>query len=167
MSSSNCCFLTCIQETGKVVWYSHLLKDSTVCCDPHSQMLGIVNKPEADIFLEFSCFFNDPTDVGNLISGSSAFSKSSLNIWKLSIHLLLKPSLENFEHYLAGMWASLVAQTVKCLAAMLETWVRFLGWEDHLEKEMAIHSSTLAWKIPWMEEPDRLQSMGSQRVGHD
>ena len=128
---------------------------------------GIVNKEEADIFLEFSCFFDDPTDVGNLISGSSAFSKSSLNIWKLSIHLLLKPSLKNFEHYLAGMWASLVAQTVKCLAAMLETWVWFLGWEDHLEKEMAIHSSTLAWKIPWMEEPDRLQFMGSKRVGHD
>ena len=59
------------------------------------------------------------------------------------------------------IWASLMAQTVKCLPAMRETWVRFLGWEDPLEKEMAIHSSTLAWKIPWMEEPDRLQSMGS------
>ena len=63
--------------------------------------------------------------------------------------------------------ASLVAQTVKRLPAMRETWVRFLGWEDPLEKEMAIHSSTLAWKIPWTEEPDRLQSMGSRRVGHD
>ena len=63
--------------------------------------------------------------------------------------------------------ASLVAQMVKHLPAMRETWVRFLGWEDPLEKEMAIHSSTLAWKIPWTEEPDRLQSMGSQRVGHD
>ena len=64
-------------------------------------------------------------------------------------------------------WASLVAQTVKRLPAMWETWVRFLGQEDPLEKETAIHSSTLAWKIPWTEEPDRLQSMGSQRVGHD
>ena len=64
-------------------------------------------------------------------------------------------------------WASLVAQTVKCLPSMQETWVRFLGREDPLEKEMAIHSSTLVWKIPWTEEPDRLQSMGSQRVGHD
>ena len=64
-------------------------------------------------------------------------------------------------------WASLVAQTVKHLPAMQETWVRSLGWEDLLEKEMATHSSTLAWKIPWMEEPGRLQSMGSQRVGHD
>ena len=60
-----------------------------------------------------------------------------------------------------------MAQTVKHLPAMRETWVRFLGQEDPLEKEMAIHSSTLAWKIPWMEEPDRLQSMGSQRVRHD
>ena len=64
-------------------------------------------------------------------------------------------------------WASLVAQTVKRLPAMQETWVRFLGREDPLEEEMAIHSSTLAWRIPWMEEPDRLQSMGSQRVGDD
>ena len=65
------------------------------------------------------------------------------------------------------IWASLVAQTVKRLPAMLETWVQFLGQEDPLEKEMAIHSSTLAWKIPWTEEPDRLQSMGLQRVGPD
>ena len=63
--------------------------------------------------------------------------------------------------------ASLVAQTVKRLPTMWETWVQSLGREDPLEKEMATHSSTLAWKIPWMEEPDRLQSMGSQRVGHD
>ena len=63
--------------------------------------------------------------------------------------------------------ASLVAQTVKHLPAMRETWVRSLGWEDPLEKEMATHSSTLAWKIPWMEEPGRLQSMGTQIVGHD
>ena len=64
-------------------------------------------------------------------------------------------------------WASLVAQTVKHLPSMQETWVRSLGWEDPLEKEMATHSSTLAWKIPWMEEPGRLQSIGSQRVGHN
>ena len=67
----------------------------------------------------------------------------------------------------SDLWASLVAQMVKRLPAMRETWVRFLGREDPLEKEMAIHSSTLAWKVPWTEEPDRLQSMGSQRVGHD
>ena len=60
---------------------------------------GIVNKAEIDVFLELSCFFDDPTDVGNLISGSSAFSKTSLNIWKFTVHILLKPGLENFEHY--------------------------------------------------------------------
>ena len=65
---------------------------------------GIVNKAEVDVFLELSCFFHDPTDAGNLISGSSAFSKSSLNIWKFMIHILLKPGLENFEHYFASMW---------------------------------------------------------------
>ena len=65
------------------------------------------------------------------------------------------------------IWASLVAQMVKCLPAMRETWVRSLGWEDPLEKGMATHSRTLAWKIPWTEEPGRLQSMGSQGVRHD
>ena len=65
---------------------------------------GIVNKAEADIFLEFSCFFYDPTDVGNLIPGSSAFSKSSLNIWKFMVHALLKPGLETFEHYFTSVW---------------------------------------------------------------
>ena len=65
---------------------------------------GIVNKAEVDIFLEPSCFFDDPADVGNLISGSSVFSKSSLNIWKFSVHVLLKPGLENFEHYFLRVW---------------------------------------------------------------
>jgi len=70
----------------------------TVCCDPHKGF-GVVSKAEVDIFLELY----DPTDVGNLISGSSAFSKSSFNIWKFSVHILLKPCLENFEHYFASM----------------------------------------------------------------
>ena len=65
---------------------------------------GIVNKAEVDVFWELSCFFNDPADVHNLISGSSAFSKSSLNIWKFTVHVLLKPGLENFEHYFASVW---------------------------------------------------------------
>ena len=103
MSSSSYCFLTCIQisqKAGQVVWYSHLLKNFPVCCDPHKGF-GIVNKAEVDVFLELSCFSNDPVDVGNLISGSSAFSKSSLNIWKFTVHVLLKPGLKNFEHYFA------------------------------------------------------------------
>ena len=82
-----------------MVWYSHLLKNFPVCCDPHKGF-GIVNKAELDVSLELLCFFDDPTDVGNLISGSSAFSKSSLNIWKFMVHILLNPGLENFEHYL-------------------------------------------------------------------
>ena len=77
---------------------------STAYCDPHSQRLWHSHKAEIDVFLELSCFFDDPTDVGNLISGSSAFSKSSLNIWKFMVHVLLKPGLVNFEHYFASVW---------------------------------------------------------------
>ena len=76
-----------------MVWYSHLFQNFPACCDPHSQRLGIVNKAEVDVFLELSCFFDDPVDVGNLISGSSAFSKTSLNIWKFMVRALLKPCL--------------------------------------------------------------------------
>ena len=72
---------------------------STVYCDPHSQGFGIVNKAEIDVFLELSCFFDDLADVGNLIYGPSAFSKSTLDIWKFTVHILLKPGMENFEHY--------------------------------------------------------------------
>ena len=107
MSSSNCCFLTCIQisqETGKVVWYSHLLKNFPQFAVIHMvKGFSIVNEAEIDIFLQFSCFFYDPMDVGNLISGSSAFSKSNLNICKFSVHVLVKPGLENFEHYFANV----------------------------------------------------------------
>jgi len=108
MSSSNCCFLTCIQvsqETSNVVWHSYLLKNFPQFVLIHTvKGISIVNKAEVDIFLDFSCFFYDPTDVGNLTSGSSAFSKSSLNIWKFSVHILLKTRLENYEHYFANMW---------------------------------------------------------------
>ena len=109
MSSSNCCFLTCIQisqEAGEVVCYSHLLKNFPQFVVMHTvKHFGIVNKAEVDVFLELSCFFDDPTDVGNLIFGSSAFSKPSLNIWKFTVHVLLKPGLENFEYYFASVWA--------------------------------------------------------------
>ena len=108
MSSSNCCFLTCIQvsqEASQVVWYSHLFQNFPQLIVIHTvKGFGIVNKAEIDVFLELSCFFHDPVDVGNLISGSSAFSKNSLNIWKFMVHVLLKPALENFEHYFTSMW---------------------------------------------------------------
>ena len=95
MSSSNCYFLTCIQisqEAGQVVWYSHLFQNFPQFIMIHPvKCFGIVNKAEVDVFLELSCFFHDPADVGNLISGSSAFSKTSLNIWNFTIHVLLKP----------------------------------------------------------------------------
>ena len=108
MSSSNCYFLTCIQisqEAGQVVWYSHLLKYFPLFVVIHTvKGFGIVNKVKVDVFLELSGFFNDPEDVGNLISSSSAFSESSLNIWKFMVHVLLKTGLENFEHYFASVW---------------------------------------------------------------
>ena len=103
-----CCFLTSIQvsqEAGKVVWHTHLLKNFPQFVVIHTvKAFSIVNEAKVDVFSEFSCFIYDPTDVGNLISGSSAFCKSSLNTWKFLVHVLLKPSLENFEHYLASMW---------------------------------------------------------------
>ena len=87
-----------------MVWYSHLLQNFPEFVVVLTiKGFGIVNKAEIDVFLELSCFFNDPENVGNLISGSSAFSKTSLNIWKLMVHVLLKPGLENFEHYFTSM----------------------------------------------------------------
>ena len=107
MSSSDCCFLTCIQvsqEAGQVVWYSHLLKNFPQFIVIHTvKGFGIVHKAEIDVFLELSCFFDDSADVGNLISGSSAFSKTSLNIRKFTVPVLLKPGLENFEDYFTSM----------------------------------------------------------------
>ena len=87
-----------------MVWYSHLLKNFPQFVVIHTvKGLSVVNEGEVDVFLEFSCFFYDPVDVGNLISGYSAFSKSNLNIWKFLVHVLLKASLENFEHYFTSV----------------------------------------------------------------
>ena len=87
-----------------MVWYSHLLKNFPQFIVIHTvKGFGIINKAEVDVFLELSCFFDDPVDVGNLISGSSAFSKSSLNICKFMVHVLLKPDLEDFEHYFVSV----------------------------------------------------------------
>ena len=107
MSSSNCCFLSFIQilqEAGQMVWYSYLVKNFPEFIVIHTvKGFGIVNKAEVGAFLELSCLFHDPADAGNLISRSSAFSKSSLNIWNFTVHVLLKPGLENFEHYFASV----------------------------------------------------------------
>ena len=107
MSSSNCCFLTCIQiskEAGQMTWYSHHFQNFPQFIVIHTvKGIDVANKAEVDVFLELSCFFNDPRDVGNLISGSSAFYKSRLNMWNFMVHILLKPGLENFEHYFTSV----------------------------------------------------------------
>ena len=87
-----------------MVWYSHLSQNFPQFVVIHTvKGFGVVNKAEVDVFLELSCFFDEPSDVGNLISGSSAFSKSSLTTWKFTVHVLLKPGLENFERYFTSM----------------------------------------------------------------
>ena len=162
MPSSNCCFLTCIQifqEAGKVVWYSHLLKNFPQFVVIHTvKVFGVVNKAEIDVFLELFCFFYDPVDVDNLIAGSSAFSKSSLNIWKFSIHVLLNPSLENFEHYFVSVrdeYNCVVVWTVFDIAFLRDwnenwpfpgcghCWVFQICW--HIECSTFIASSFRIW----------------------
>ena len=114
MSSSNYCFLTYIhiyQEAGQMVWYSHLFQNFPQFIVIHTvKGFSIVDKcfsgtlSFSDVLMELSCFSNDPEDVGNLISGSSVFSKTILNIWKFKVHILLNPGLLNFEHYLTSLW---------------------------------------------------------------
>ena len=132
MSSSNCCFLTCIQtsqEAGQVVWYSHLSKNFPEFVVVHIvKGFGIVNKAEIDVFLELSCFFDDLMDVGNLISGSSVFSKSSLNIWKFTVHVLLKPGLVNFEHYFTIMWNECNCAVVSAFFGIAFLWDWSENW---------------------------------------
>ena len=95
---------------------------------------GVVNKAEIDVFLELSCFFNDPADVGNLISGSSAFSKTSWNIWKFTVPVLLKPGLENFEHYFTSMW-----DDCNCAIVWAFFGIAFLGdWNENWPLEWSI-----------------------------
>ena len=107
MSDSICCFLTCIRFLRRQVrWSGNLISLRIFQFVVIHTVKGfhVVNNAEVNIFLELSCFLDDPVDVGNLISDSSAFSKSSLNIWKFMVHILLKPGLENFEHYFASVW---------------------------------------------------------------
>ena len=124
MSSSDRCFLTCIQvsqEAGKVVWVfpSLLRMFHGLLWSTHSEAkFSLVIEAKVDVFLEFSCFFCDPVDVVNMISGSSAFSKSSLHTGKFSVHVLLKPSLENFEHYFASVWDECNCAVVRTFFAL-------------------------------------------------
>ena len=118
--------VSCIQisqEAGQVVWYSHPFKNFPQFVVIHTvKGFGIIKKAEIDVFLELSCFFDDPTDVGNLISGSSAFSKTSLNIWKFTVHVLLKPGLENFEHYFTREWDECNCAVVWVLFGIASLW---------------------------------------------
>ena len=126
MSSSNYCFLTCMQisqEAGQVVWYSHLFQNFPQFIVIHTvEGFGIVNKAEIDVLLKLSFFFDDPVDVGNLISGSSAFAKTSLNIWKFMVHVLLKPGLENFGHYFTSVWDECNCAVVWALLGIAFLW---------------------------------------------
>ena len=124
MSASNCCFLTCIQisqEAGQVVWYSHLFQNFPQFVVINTvKSFGLINK--ADVFLESSYFFYDPMDVGNLTSVSSPFSKSSFDIWKFTVHILLKPGLENFEHYFTSVWDDCICAVVWALFCIAFLW---------------------------------------------
>ena len=125
-------FLTCIQisqEAGQVVWDPHLFKNFSQFVVIHTvKAFGVVNKAKIDVFLELSCFSDDPAHVGNLISGSSAFSKSSLNIWKFMVHIQLKPGLENFEHYFTSMWDECNCAVVWTFFGMAFLWYWNENW---------------------------------------
>ena len=129
---SNCCFLTCIQvsqEAGKVVWYFHLFKNFPQLVVIHTvKGFTVVNEAEVDVFLELACFLCDWTGVDNLMSYFSAFSKSSLYIWKLLVHVLLKPHLKDFEHYLASMWNECNCVAVWAFFVLVLLWDRNENW---------------------------------------
>ena len=167
----NCCFLTWIQisqEASKVVWYSHLLKNFlqfVIICTVKG--FNIVSEAEEDAFLEFFYFFCDPEDVGNLIAGSSAFSNSSLNIWKFLVHVLLKPGMENFEHCFTSMWDECSCVVVRTFFGIAFLWdwnenwlwpllsfpVLLMYWvQGRGEKERFIHpnAESLEWLSPHM-----------------
>jgi len=142
MSSSSCCFLTFIQvsqEAGQVVWYSHLFKNFPQFVVIYTvKGFDIVNKAEIDVFLELSCFFDDSADVSNLISGSSAFSKTSLNIRNFTVHILLKPGLENFDHYSTSVWDECNCAVVWAFFGIAFLWDWNANWPLSLTK---IHTS--------------------------
>ena len=161
MSSSNRCFLTCIrisQEAGQVVWYFHLFQNFPQFVVIHTvKGFGIVNKAEVDVFLELSCFFDDPTDVGNLTSCPSAFSKSSLNIWRFTVHISLKPGLENFEHHFASVWNECncaVVWAFFCIAFLWnwnENWL-FHDPDNHDDVITNLEPDILECEVKWALE---------------
>jgi len=148
MSSSNYCFLTCIQisqEAGQVVWYSHLHLFQNFPQFVVIQAIkgfGIVNKVEIDVFLELSCYFAGPVDVGNLMSRSSAFSKFSLNIWMLTVLILLKPGLENFDHYFTSVWDECNCAVVWAFFGIAFLW----DWNENWSFSVQLTNS---WSFIW------------------
>ena len=151
MSISNCCFLTCIQvsqEASQVVWYSHLFQNLPQFFVIHTvKGFGIVNKAEVDVSPELSCFFCDSVDFVNLISGSSAFSKSSLYIWNFSVHILLKPSLKDFEHYFASVWDECNCAVVWTFFGIALLW----DWSESWPSQSCGHYWVfqICWHIEW------------------
>ena len=149
MSSSNCCFLTCIyisQEAGEVVWYAHLFQNFPQFIVIHTvKSFGIVNKAEIDVFLELSCFLHDPVDVGNLISGSSAFSKNSLNLWKFTVHILLKAGLGNFKHYFTSVLDECNCAVVWAFLGISFLWDWTENWPFPVLWPLVSFPNLLAW----------------------
>ena len=153
MSSSNCCFLTCIrisQEAGHVVWYTHLFQNFPQFVVIQTvKGFGIVNKAEIDVFLEFPCFFDNLADVGNLVSGCSAFSKISLNIWKFTVHVLLKLGLENFEHYFTSMWDECNCAVVSAFFGIAFFWDWSENWSFPVLWPLLSFSNLLAFWVQY------------------
>ena len=153
MSGSNCCFLTCIQisqEAGKVVLYSHLFQNFPQFVVIHTvKGFGVINKAEVCVFLEFSCLFHDTTDAGNLISGSSAFSKSSLNIWKFTVRVLLKSGLENFDHYFASVWDECCCAVVWAFFGIAFFWNWNENWPFPVLRPLLSFPNLLAY---WVQQ---------------
>ena len=146
MSGSNCCFLPAYRFLRRQVRWSGIpisqnFPQFIVICTVKG--ISIVNEAEVDVFLEFSCFLYDPVDVGNLISGSSAFSKSNLNIWKFSVHILLKPSLENVDHYFTSLWN-------ECNCAVVWTFFGIvLPWDCNENWPFPVLWPLLVFQICW------------------
>ena len=151
MSGSNYCFLTSIQvsqETGKVVWYSHLLKNfPQFFMIPTIEDFSVVNEAEVDIFLELSCFLHDPMNLGNLISGSSASLKPTLYIWKFSVHVLLKPSLKDFEYNFASTWYEQNCSVIWTFSGIAFLW----DWNENYLFQSCGHCWVfpICWHIEW------------------